>query len=320
MPTRALTALLGSIVDYAGLFPPAKLGMPAAVETFARDRAGLHAWMLSRFVCPVSRIDEFSKVAAPLLPGTFATSGYREHVASGEPWPLTVLCDGAASADPERGFVKDLERIAAFNIRHAHEENGLAVIDTIEVKPPTPDFIDSIIDEIPDDIFPFFEIPSDGDARGFIAALPGHAAGAKIRTGGLTPDAFPTAQRIALFIDACRLADVPFKATAGLHHPICGAFPLTYEKNAPQGRMFGFLNVFIAAVLSYARRAEIDTLVACLSESNPAAFAITEEGLSWHNTTFEIAEVARVREAFAVSFGSCAFDEPVAELRALNLL
>jgi hypothetical protein len=322
MPTRAASVLLDSILDYAGLFPPAKLAMAAAVESYARDRAGPDAWMLGRFVCPASRLEEFSAAAAPLLPGTHATSGYREHAAgrAGEPWMLSVLTDSVTDADPAGGLRRDLDRIAAFNTRHAHEDLGLATIDTIEVRPPTPDLVDQVWDEIPDDLFPFFEIPSQGDARGFIAALPGHGAAAKIRTGGVTADAFPTPERVALFIDACRLADIPFKATAGLHHALRGEYPLTYEKNAPRGAMFGFLNVFAAAALAHARRLDIAALTDCLTECEPRAFTLTDDGLSWRRQTMDTTQIARAREMFSVSFGSCSFDEPAGELRALGLI
>jgi hypothetical protein len=324
-PPRTLTVLLDSIVDYAGLFPPAKQGMQPAVENYARDRAGPHAAMLGRFICPVSRLAEMSKAASPLLPGTFATSGYREHAHTTDdhgPWLISALMDGVTPADPEGGFRKDLETIAAFNLRHAHEDHGLAVVDTIEARPPTPDFVDGVIDDIPDDIFPFFEIPPEGDPRGFIAALPGHAAGAKIRTGGVTPDALPTPARVAHFIEACLLADLPFKATAGLHHPLRGDFPLTYEQGCPRGTMFGFLNVFIAASLAHAHRDKMDPglLAEVLTEADPKAFIITDEGISWRKFVLDEMQIARAREAFAVSFGSCSFDEPVADLRALGLL
>ena len=322
MPTRAASLLLDSILDYAGLFPPAKLPMQAAVESYARDRAGVDAWMLGRFVCPASRLEEFSKAAAPLLPGTNATSGYREHAAGrgGDPWVLSVLADSVTDADAAGGLRKDLDLIAEFNTRHAHEELGLAVVDAVEIRPPTPDLVDEVWDEIPDDLFPFFEIPAQGDARGFIAALPGHGAAAKIRTGGVTPDAFPTPERVALFIDACRLADIPFKATAGLHHALRGEYPLTYDKGAPRGAMFGFLNVFAAAALAHARRLDLPALADCLTEADSRAFTLTDEGLSWRRHTMDTTQLARAREMFSISFGSCSFDEPAAELRTLGLI
>ena len=50
---------------------------------------------------------------------------------------------------------------------------------------------------------------------------------------------------------ACR-ANVPFKATAGLHHATARRLPLTYDEDSPKGPMFGFLNVFLAAAFVHA--------------------------------------------------------------------
>ena len=44
------TALLDALVDYAGLFPPAAIDMPAAAGEYARHRSGPMEWMLSRYI------------------------------------------------------------------------------------------------------------------------------------------------------------------------------------------------------------------------------------------------------------------------------
>lgn len=44
--------------------------------------------------------------------------------------------------------------------------------------------------------------------------------GFKLRTGGVTSDAFPTTEQVAWAIMQTREAGVPLKCTAGLHHPI----------------------------------------------------------------------------------------------------
>ena len=59
MSTDAARALLGSLIDYAGLFPPAELPMRAAVARYASSRSGEDAWMLGRFVLPLARLEEF---------------------------------------------------------------------------------------------------------------------------------------------------------------------------------------------------------------------------------------------------------------------
>jgi len=205
-----LRALLSRILDYAGLFPPAKLDMPATVRNYAAYANGPDEWMLARLIIPVARLDEFETHAAALLP----------RGRSARPWRLSALTAPAAASERDLDSLRaDLERIDAFNKHHATPAHGAAVIDVIELKAAAPDAIDAALDIIPDDLRPFFEIPLDNDPRGLITALSGEDAGAKARTGGLTPDLFPSPAHLARFIHACAAAEVPFKCTAGLHHP-----------------------------------------------------------------------------------------------------
>jgi hypothetical protein len=135
---------------------------------------------------------------------------------------------------------------------------------------------------------------------------------AKIRTGGVTQDAFPSAEAVAEFIRACRREGVPFKATAGLHHPLRCARPLTYEPNAAVGTMHGFVNVFIAAALP-------DDAEAILEETDPRAFAFTDDAATWRDRRVDLAGLKAMR-TFATSFGACSFEEPIDELKELGWL
>jgi hypothetical protein len=112
---------------------------------------------------------------------------------------------------------------------------------------------------------------------------------------------------------------VPFKATAGLHHPLCGTFPLTYEEDAARARMFGFLNVFTAAVFAQARMPERH-LIEVVDEERPEAFQFTDDQLVWRGHSATTVQIARARASLGLSFGSCSFEEPVAGLRELGLL
>jgi hypothetical protein len=313
--TEALRTLLSGLIDYAGLFPPAKLAMQPSVEQFARSQLSEHHWMLGRFICPASRLREFSAAASALMPGTYATSGYREH-ADGEPWRISVIIDGDLQAD--------LDTISRFNSHHEREDNGRCAADALEMKVAKPDQIDKATEIIPDDLFPFFEFPAEvvsgGDCRGFVAALAGHGAAAKIRTGGITPDAFPSTRAVAQFLGACAGAGVAFKATAGLHHPVRAEYPLTYDQNPPCGTMHGFLNVFVAAAFVYTGESDLGRIAAVLEDRNTANFHFTDEGVRWNGLFLEVMQLAKAREAFCLSYGSCSFDEPVADLTKLALL
>lgn len=144
-------------------------------------------------------------------------------------------------------------------------------------------------------------------------AIAQHGLRAKIRTGGITPDAFPAIGNVAAFLRACHEKGVTFKATAGLHHPLRCVKPLTYEPDAPLGTMHGFLNVFLAAML-------LDHAGEILTESDASAFAFDDDGASWRGHRVRAATIAELRRTFATSFGSCSFEEPIADLRALGLL
>ncbi len=308
--TRSLRTLLTGLLDYAGLFPPAKLEMAPAVENFARAKAGEDEWLLARFICPVSRLRECSEAAAALMPGTFARSGYREQGADGERWRISAIVDGP--------LVDCINTIDAFNEHHSKDDHGRAQVDMVELKVTKVSEIDDTLDELPEDLFPFFEFPVTTDCRGFIAALAGNAAAAKIRTGGIVGNAFPTIAEVAAFLHACNDADVPFKATAGLHHPVRGKFRLTYEKDAPSCTMHGFLNLFLAAAVVRAKRVDPAVTQAILAGEDPADFRISEELIGWREHLLTTLEVARIREAFALSFGSCSIDEPLDDLAKLR--
>jgi len=313
---ESIRTLCAGLIDYAGLYPPAKLPMPRAAETFARCVRSEQSWMLGRFICPVSRLREFSQAASFMMPGTAGTSGYREHADVLDPWRLSAIIDGDLNAD--------LETIDGFNEHHAGEDHGRAMIDAIELKLESPEAFDDTLDAIPEDLYPFFELPAalvaSGDVRGFLTALAGEPVAAKLRTGGVTPDAFPAPAAVARFMIACAAAQVPFKATAGLHHPVRAEYPLTYEPNCPRGVMHGFLNVFLAAVMLHAHRVDEARLVAILEERDAGAFKFTDEGVRWNGLFAESAQIARAREFFCLSYGSCSFDEPVEDLQRLGLL
>jgi hypothetical protein len=180
--------------------------------------------------------------------------------------------------------------------------------------------VDAALDVIPVNVHPFFEVAVDQDVRGVIASMAGNQCAAKIRTGGVVATAFPTAEQVARFILACAAADVPFKATAGLHHAVRGEQNLTYEKDSARCTMFGFLNVFAAATLARLKRGSEEEIASILTETRGDRFVFSEQGVMVAGIEFDSAQVARVRETFALSFGSCSFEEPVQELQAAGMI
>jgi hypothetical protein len=165
----------------------------------------------------------------------------------------------------------------------------------------------------------FVELPLLDDPRSGLLEIRSAGAWAKIRTGGVTADAFPSAREVARFLARAAELIVPFKATAGLHHPACGTYPLTYDEGSPRARMFGFLNVFTGAVFAQAHMPE-RLLTELVEEEDAGAIRFTEDAVTWRSHTATTAQIARARASLGLAFGSCSFDEPVAGLRELGLL
>jgi len=298
---RAVDALLSGLVDYAGLFPPASEGMLEAVENYALYRDGEDHRALGRFIVPVTRLREFSDVARDRLP----------RGSGSEPWRLSVLVAGDVSAAGEQ--------LLDFNRRHLSDSlDGHAVIDVIELKASSVDEVERQRAELPSGFTAYFEIPIKGDVSPLVKAVALAGGRAKVRTGGVTPDSIPPANEVLDFIVACRNEAVPFKATAGLHHPIRGDYPLTYETNSPVGTMYGFLNVFVAAVLVNEGERR-DVALAALEERDPHAFAFEDDAIGWRGKRITVRQIEASRRMLGISFGSCSFREPVDELAPLAL-
>jgi hypothetical protein len=140
-------------------------------------------------------------------------------------------------------------------------------------------------------------LPLDADLHESVGALAEAGVRLKVRCGGAT---VPSVEGLAAFVRLCRKSRLPFKATAGLHHPI------------RRDGEHGFLNLLAAAVFGDEE--------AVLAEEDTAAFALDDEAFRWRDRTADAEDVARVRRELFVGFGSCSVPEPVAELRALGIL
>lgn len=297
---KSVDALLAGLVDYAGLFPPASEDMRPALESYASYAESEDRQALGRFIVPISRLRELEDVGRKLMP----------RASGSPPWRLSVLV-----AEDVRSAAEEMLK---FNRRHSTgSKDGHAVIDMAELKATTPDEIGHQRKDLPNPVIAYFEIPISGDVGPLVRTIAEVGARAKVRTGGVTPEAFPPADALVDFIAACQREAVPFKATAGLHHPVRGEYRLTYEPDSPKWMMYGFLNVFIAAALLFAGENE-DTALAALEERDPSAFAFTEDGIQWREKRISVDQILTSRSEFAISFGSCSFREPVDELANLT--
>jgi hypothetical protein len=150
-----------------------------------------------------------------------------------------------------------------------------------------------------------------------LPVLADRGARAKIRMGGVTPEAIPGVDSVAQFLTTCARERVAFKATAGLHHAVRGMHALTDVPGSPRATMHGFLNLFLAAALAYFG-ADQHAIVRTLAEEDASAFRLDDEVIRWHDHTLITDQVERVRGHFAMSFGSCSFTEPVDDMKEMG--
>jgi hypothetical protein len=278
---RAVKTLLRGAVDYAGLFPPAALDLERTVGNYETYRASGDAWALGRLVLPATRLAEFA-------------DRWPERV--GE-WPISLLL--GSDFDNELRLAVDV---------------GLA-LEVVECRPVRLEDVKAIRVRLPKEADLFVEAPAGVGMEELLSAVKTAGACAKIRTGGVTAEAIPTVESVAEFLCACARRGLRMKATAGLHHAVRAEHALTYATDAPTATMHGFVNFFVAAMLA---RGDEKKVEACLGETELSAFAKSEEFVAWRDEKFELGEIERIRRSFVMSFGSCSFEEPMADLRAMG--
>ena len=304
MPTASLETLLAKSIDYAGMFPPCSLALEPALQKHSQYVRSPGAWMLNTFVLLVEQFDAAKQLLSLFDPA------HQLHVAA--------LGSKTANAD---AFLNALEE-ADMGIRAlARYDVDLISISHLEMF--LPDDVDlallkearSIVGDLP----VFWEAPP-GRAERTIALLAEHNSdedaatfGYKLRTGGVTADAFPTSAQIASSLVTPATYQLPIKFTAGLHHPI------REFRDEVKTKMHGFLNVLGAAVLAAEHRWDEKQTATMLEDENAASFSFGEDSFAWCEWKIDV-ERLRYRRKFVASFGSCSFDEPRDDLRALRLL
>ena len=272
---QAAPALFHRLVDDAALFPPGNAAMADAVPGHGQFLASAHADLVGPFLCPSSRLDELVDEL--------------QHV---ERLDLGLIVDTG---------LEDVERASAAAV--ADDRIALAIV---EVPLPTgadlPLETERAIRGSPPGVRLHVELPrSPGWPQALdVLAAAGH--GAKLRTGGMRAELFPTDAELGAFIIACAERAVPFKCTAGLHHAVCHTDPDTGWHH------HGFLNILVATSRALTG-GDVDD---ALGEARPEVLAA--EAASIDPTT------AAATRALFRSYGSCNIDEPVDDLRQLGLI
>lgn len=314
----SVKTLLNGLFDYAGLFPPATLPMREALLEYLAHRAEPDDWMLGPFVLPVSRLNELGE--------------FCDLLSDESPLSLDLLPASGSSVD---SFCSTLGDELKASLEFAKEMEGRVMLDSFEYRVP-PDALASPASVVPalsriESIFrsagvshlPRYAEITRTDQ--FMSELPHYllALGAqqsqgllraKIRCGGMNEKDFPSVTELASFLQAVIRTGQPFKATAGLHHPV-------RHFNESQGvTMHGFLNVFFAVTLGRMHALDVQQLVQILSDTDPGSFIFTDGGIEWKDLRATTTAFIQDRRTLALSIGSCSFDEPRQDLRDLRWL
>lgn len=292
---------------------------------YIRQRSSPQAWMLARFVLPAPRLEEMRS--------------HMDKFDARSPLRLSLLISGAS--DPAASAeTLQFELSSANQFRQDHPAR--VSIEQIETRLPT-DLLDTnvitvrrFLDEVADDLTTtqigtdtaFLELPLNPFLHQTLPILTGACAaanressgersprfGIKIRTGGTDASAFPNPSSVAYVIGTCHNAGVPFKATAGLHHPV------RHRNDAMGTMMHGFLNVFCAAALTYAHDLDEAVIGEILADDQARSFEFDARELRWRGYSASLTQIRAARSELALSFGSCSVQEPVDDLKALGLL
>ena len=84
--------------------------------------------------------------------------------------------------------------------------------------------------------------------------------------------------------------------------------------------MYGFFNIFGAALLLSKHNLSEADLTAIISEEDLSQFAFDGSTFTWKNHQLSGDEIAFARQNVALSYGSCSFDEPREDLVAAGLM
>jgi hypothetical protein len=299
----SLRALLARAIDYAGMFPPCTLALEPALKNQAEYVRSADSWMLSTFVLPVAKFSE----AAQLV------SQFDKH----HQLRLSAL---GAKTENAKDFFTELKN-AAETIRSFQKEHvDPAPVVQLEMFLPQDVDLAKLSEAaavLPGDlkVQTFWETPAELAEKTItlIARAKQPAFGYKLRTGGVTADAFPSSVQIARAILASTKQHVPIKFTAGLHHPV------RKFRDEVKTEMHGFLNVLGAGVLSAEHQWDEAQTIEMLEDQRAGSFEFHDTVFAWGEWEVTLDRI-KARRKFVTSFGSCSFDEPREDLRALNLL
>src|SRR6266487_6494176 len=303
MPAASLQALLAKSIDYAGMFPPCSLDLESALRNQAQYVRSPEAWILGAFVLPIEQFDlarQFLSEFDPLHPLRVTALGPKTANADA----FLDALEGADAAICSLSRNVDLVSISHLEMFLPNEAGSALLEEASFTLGDLPVFWEAPPERVQQTIALLAEHNSNPESAPF---------GCKLRTGGVTADAFPSSGQIAAALVTPATHQLPIKFTAGLHHPI------RQFRDEVKTKMHGFLNVLGAAVLAAEHQWDQQQTSKMLEDENGASFSFSDDSFAWREWKI-VTEQIKARRKLVTSFGSCSFDEPREDLRALNLL
>lgn len=302
MAAASLRALLNRSIDYAGMFPPCSLELGPALKNQAEYVRSNDSWMLSAFVLPIAKFGDAAE---------FISQFDKQH-------PLRASALGAKTENA-KDFFNELKNAA--EIIRSFQKQQVDRVTVIQLEMVAPADVDlaklneaaGLLADLK--LQAFWETPAESAEQtiALLARAKQPAFGYKLRTGGVTVDSFPNSVQIARAILASTKHHVPIKFTAGLHHPI------RQFRDEVKTEMHGFLNVLGAGVLSAEHHWDEVQTIEMLEDQRSSSFEFHDTVFAWHDYEITLDRI-KARRKFVTSFGSCSFDEPREDLRALTFL
>ena len=186
MAAASLRALLNRSIDYAGMFPPCSLELEPALKNQAEYVRSGDSWMLSAFVLPVGKFG-----AAAGLVSNFD----KQH-------PLRVSALGPKT---ENAAAFQTELRNAVQAIHSFQQQHLDRVSVAQLEMFVPPDVDAgklsetaaVLGGLK--IQAFWEAPAEWAEQMIVslARMKQPSFGYKLRTGGVTADAFPSSVQIA---------------------------------------------------------------------------------------------------------------------------
>lgn len=298
---------VAGIFDYAGMFPPAALSYDAALANAAMfwKRLRRPHLVANDFVLGADLLDRLDVAELRTL-GAADAKTFRVCFLAGELGPETLaLADKIVKFNAAHGNGPIPLRVVSFETKatpgaFADHAALAATLDDVRAKLAAsavrvylePLFNDALWLERSKEVFQVLGAT--------------HGVGLKIRGTGQTA---ATNRAFAPVVRAVVERKLPFKATAGLHHPIL---------EERYGNNLGFLNLVTCLRLRQAKGADFpDEAMDMILEENDAGAYAFDASLRWRDFSLTEDEVKAAKEAVPFSIGSCSLDEPDADLTRL---